>query len=110
MNRFALLFLLLSGCTETSLFVGGKRIMRIQADATNVSYTGNGVTFHADILNHSSATIAGGRAFANSVGSIGVALAGVGTVLLPGTSGIAPMIARSAVIAIPTTVAASRSK
>lgn len=108
----SILAILSVGCTETSLFDAhsGKRIVRIQADASNVSYTGNGVSFHADTLNHSAPTLAGGRAFSNGVSSVGVAAVGIGSTLLPAGAGIAPLLTRTAAVALPTTVAASRSK
>jgi hypothetical protein len=111
----AILFLIAAfltlGCAETTLYSpSGQRLARIQADAAKVSYQGNGVRFSADSLNHSSATLAGGRAFAGGVSSVGVAAVGVGTVLLPAGTGIAPLITHTAAIALPATVSASKAK
>ena len=76
----------LTGCAATTLYSGGKPIIRIQSNATNISYTGNGVTFHADTLDNSGPTIAGGQAFAQGASAVGSAATGV--IVGLGSSGI----------------------
>lgn len=78
--KFALAALFLSGCAETRLYEHGQLIAVIQGDATNVTLTtGNGFTFHADTLNHSTATTAAYTGVGSVIGAVagGVATAGV---------------------------------
>jgi len=60
--KFIFVCLLFTGCafTEVSDPKTGKRVFYTQADATNITYTGPGYSFHADRLNHSTPTRAGG--------------------------------------------------
>lgn len=106
MKRWLVFCIFLAGC-QTTVYRNGKPVFRTQADATNVTYIGNGVSFHADTLNHSVPTLAGGRAFAHGVSSVGVAASGIGAAF--GGGGLAPVIAKSAVVAVPSTISASQS-
>lgn len=78
MKFIALLALAFSGCASTTLFSGGRPIFRTQADATNIKYAGNGVSFSADSLNHSNPTSAGGRSARNIINGVagGITAAG----------------------------------
>jgi hypothetical protein len=77
----ALLVLALSGCASTTIYENGKPVLRTQADVQNLTFvTSNGTKFHADSLNHSLPTRAGGSV----VGTTGAAIAASGlTTLIP---------------------------
>jgi hypothetical protein len=77
---------LLCSCASTTLMANGKPILRIQADAQNVTYTGNGVSFHADSLQHSNATVAGGIAARNVLTGVTAGVTAVGAAVA--TSGV----------------------
>lgn len=75
-----------SGCAHTTLYFGGRPIMRTQADATNITYQGNGVSFHADTLVHSTPTIAGGQSTRNIINGVTAGVTATGVAVA--TSGV----------------------
>ena len=83
--RLILFALLFAGCASTQVFdpVTGKRIFKTQADASNVTVTSQNVSFHADSLNHSTPTMAQGKAASDKIGAVAGAAGalGVGTFL-----------------------------
>lgn len=68
------------GCASTTIYRSGKPILRIQGDATNLTYRNGGIYFHADKLNHSEPTRAGGSV----IGTAGTAATGIVTALAAG--------------------------
>lgn len=74
-----LLCLLLTGCAQTSVTTK-YFTMRTQANMRN--FTATETTFHVDEINHSTPTLAGGKAIGGASTAIGSAAAGLGTVLL----------------------------
>lgn len=98
MKLLALLCLAFTGCATTVFSPQtGKPLLRIPADATQLAYSGAGVSFTVARLSHSTVARAnwkGGREFAGVVGSDLVAWA------VPG-SGNAPLVGRAAISAIP---------
>jgi hypothetical protein len=83
-----ILVVIVAGCAHTEIRDPrtGKVVFRTEADATGISYSGNGVTFHADVLNHSWPTAAGGISAAKIIQSSGTAAGAVGAAVA--TSGI----------------------
>jgi hypothetical protein len=71
---------LLTGCASTSVMdpQTGRKVFATQADATNVTYSGPGYSFHADSLNHSRPTIAGGISAAKVLQSTGTMAGAIG--------------------------------
>lgn len=74
-----LFLLLLTSCASTVIYKDGLPVMRTQADATNINFTSGDVTFHADTLNHSRPTVAGGKAVSGVLGAGGAAVTAVAT-------------------------------
>lgn len=63
---------LLCGCASTTIYEGGQKVFTTQADMVNVKFrTASGTTFSADLVNHSTPTLAGGQATSQVVGSVG---------------------------------------
>jgi len=73
---FALLF---SGCAQTSITTK-YFTMRTQSNLKN--FTATETTFHFDEMNHSTPTLAGGRAFSNGTATFGSAATGLAAGLL----------------------------
>ncbi len=67
---------LLSGCAVTEIRdpQTGRVIARIQADASNVDFKSPNVSFHADSLDHSTPTLAQGKATSSKFEALGSAL------------------------------------
>lgn len=76
MIKLILASLFLCGCASTTFYENGKPIMKMQGDATNVTFHSDTIHFHADVLNHSMPTLSGGQAAAQVVGATGT-VAGV---------------------------------
>jgi hypothetical protein len=73
----------LSGCTQTTVYApNGKRALRTSADATNISYAGQGWAFHADKLDHSTPALARGKAVGDRMTAAGAAIAASGLISL----------------------------
>lgn len=72
--KLILLALLLCGCAQTIIFEDGKPIACIQGDCTNVTVKGRYTYFHADTLNHSTATAAAYTGATAVVGAAGSAV------------------------------------
>ena len=70
-----LCLLLLTGCAQTRLYEHGQLVAVIQGDATNVTVDSGSFHFHADTLNHSSATTATYAGATGLVGGLGGAIA-----------------------------------
>jgi hypothetical protein len=62
----------------------GKKVFTTQADAQNITYSGNGQTFHADTLIHSTPTIAGGNSAAKILQSTGTMAGAIGAAAATG--------------------------
>lgn len=54
--QFLFLSVLLCSCAETRIYSEGQIACIIQGDATNVTFRSGDVYFHADAINHSTAT------------------------------------------------------
>ncbi len=96
----AMIAMLISGCAEESYRLGTKTAAargRIQCNATGITVEArpNYYYFHADKLDNSTATTAGGRAFAGGVNAVGSAAGGM--VLSAGSSGLFGKAAGAAV-------------
>lgn len=65
--------LLLGGCSATTLYdrQTGHVIARFQGDMVDSAYSDGSTSWKVGTVNHSTATTAGGDAFANGVGSFG---------------------------------------
>lgn len=74
--------LLLSGCAHTTVFVDGRKVFATQADSENVTYRNGSTYFHADRLNHSTPTLAQGKAASDKITSTGAAIAASGLVTI----------------------------
>jgi hypothetical protein len=68
-------WLLLSGCASTTFYLDGKRLARMEGDMTEVVFTfeKDRITFTADTVDHSSATIAAGKTSAGNIAAVGAA-------------------------------------
>lgn len=87
-----------AGCSSTLYSpASGKPILRMQSDLLNVSYTGGGVTFHADRISNSVPTRAA-LLGANKI--TGTVVSGAVGVLVPGT-GTVPALERTVITATP---------
>ncbi len=71
--------LLICGCAETRLYDNGQLVACIQADCINVNVVTPHMNFHADTLNHSTATAA---AYTGTAAVVGAAASGVAAGLL----------------------------
>jgi hypothetical protein len=71
-RTIVLIIMFFCGCTSTRIYDRGTLVAVIQGDATNI--TVNNGTFHADTLNHSSATAAAYSGSAQVVGAVGSAV------------------------------------
>jgi hypothetical protein len=82
----ALLALVLCSCASTTVRdpATGRVVFSTQADAQNITYSGNGQTFHADTLVHSTPTIAGGRAANGIIQSAGTMAGAIGAAVATG--------------------------
>lgn len=111
MTRFIPFLLVFASCAETTIYdrTTGRQVAKIQGDAENVSFADGSTSFHADSLIHSTPTLAGGKAFSNGVASVGIAAMGIGAATLPGASTLGTVLTRSAVVAVPTTVSATKN-
>jgi len=69
-----LLFFLLCSCAQTRIYSDGKLVAAIQGDCTNVTVTWPGGSFHADTLNHSTATAAAYTGATAAIGAVGTAV------------------------------------
>lgn len=78
--------LALCGCASTTIYHNGKPAFKTQADAKNLTYSSGGTYFHADELNHSVPTTAGGISSAKIIQSAGTASGALGAAIA--TSGI----------------------
>lgn len=67
----------LSGCASTTFYVEGKRVARMEGDMTEVTFVfeDDKITFTADTVDHSSATLAAGKVSAGNITAGGVAVA-----------------------------------
>jgi hypothetical protein len=83
-----ILVVIVAGCAHTEIRDPrtGKVVFRTEADATGLSYSGNGVTFHVDVLRQSEATAQGGTSAAKIIQSAGTAAGAVGAAVA--TSGV----------------------
>jgi hypothetical protein len=80
----AILCLSLSSCSTTVRGPDGKVQFRTYANAKNITFTGPGTSFHADVLNHSLPTAAAGKAFNGAIGGVGqIITAGGAGMLIP---------------------------
>jgi hypothetical protein len=77
MKILILFVVILSSCASTTLYRDGKRVARFEGDMTEVKFTiQNGtITFAAETVDHSSATIAGGKVGAGNIAAGGIAIA-----------------------------------
>lgn len=82
MKVLVLLFLPFFGCAHTTVYVGGKKVFTTQADAENVTFRQGSTYFHADKLNHSTPTLAQGKAASDKIGAVGGAVAASGIITL----------------------------
>lgn len=71
---------LLTGCAYTELRDPntGKRVFKTQADAKNVTYRNGSTYFHAEELNHSTPTLAQGKAASDKIGAAASAATALG--------------------------------
>lgn len=69
---------LLTGCAHTTIWEGGKKVFTTQADAENVDFSTSSTRFHADKLNHSTPTLAQGKAASDKFNAAGGVLTGLG--------------------------------
>lgn len=104
---------LLAGCAETRIRArDGHTVMRMQADAGAAvlwyrdTRTGEQFVWYSQGIQHSTATLAGGAAFANGASGVGTLAAGIGSAF--GNSGLGAAIAASFAHAVPATVAISK--
>lgn len=68
---FLILACLTTGCAQTVVYYpSGQKAVSIQADASNVTFKGQGVYFHADTLNHSEPTRAAYSGIGTAVGAV----------------------------------------
>jgi hypothetical protein len=74
-RSIVLIILFFCGCTSTRIYDRGTLVAVIQGDATNVTVNNGNVAFHADTLNHSSATAAAYAGSSQVVGAVGSAVA-----------------------------------
>jgi hypothetical protein len=99
MNRLALVCLLvLTGCA-TRLYspTTGKHLAIIESNATNVSYSGGGMKFHADTLDNATPT----RTAMHGINRITATVAGAAVaVAIPG-SGAVPLVSKAAIATVP---------
>lgn len=58
--KYLLIALSLSGCATHLNYPNGKRAVAIYSNATNIDFEGGGIKFHADKLDNSTPTRAGG--------------------------------------------------
>lgn len=72
-----ILALALSGCASTSIVVPGKLAFRTSANARNIHFTGAGVTFSAEILDHASVIDAQGNAITKVATAAGAGISAV---------------------------------
>ncbi len=87
---------LFAGCAYTRISdpTTGKPILFTQMDGSNVTLTAPGITFHADSMNHSTPTLAGGTAFSQGANAVsgGVATdllaAGASNIFAKGTGAV----------------------
>lgn len=67
--------ILLSSCASTTFYLDGKRLARMEGDMTEVVFTfeKDHITFTAETVDHSSATIAAGKTSAGNIAAAGTA-------------------------------------
>ncbi len=94
-TKWLSILVLLCGCAETRLYDRDHLAAVIQGDATNVTFKSGVVYFHADVLNHSTPTIAAGVAVSKVSGI-------VGSVVTTGITGNAASLIPAAISAVPT--------
>lgn len=70
-----LFFLVACAHTELRDARTGKVIFRTESDASQISYSGNGVTFSATNLNHSKTNTIMGKNFTNGATAVGASIA-----------------------------------
>lgn len=75
MKFILLLILLLASCSSTTFYVDGKKVARFEGDMTEVVFTfeKDTITFTAETVDHSSATIAAGKTSAGNIAAVGAA-------------------------------------
>jgi hypothetical protein len=93
----AIVALCLCSCASTTISENGQKVMTMQSNATNVTLqTPSGTFFHADVIDNSSATLAGAHA-ASQIVTAGAGAAGTimtGVVGLQAVSaGLSPAVA-----------------
>lgn len=71
-----LVFMLLSSCASSTFYVDGKRVARMEGDMTEMQFTfiNGAITFTAETVDHSSATIAAGKTSAGNIAAVGAAV------------------------------------
>jgi hypothetical protein len=78
--KFLLLLLLFPGCASTRFYHNGQLVLDTQANIAGFRVTADG-EMTATLMDHSTATIAGGAAFAKGAGGIGTAAIGIGSAI-----------------------------
>ena len=85
MNTVSFLFcllaaggLLLAGCAQTTVYRDGRPLFRSQANAAGITFRDGSTYFHADTLDHSTPTAAGGQSAAKIIQSGATAATAIG--------------------------------
>lgn len=92
------LALLLCGCA-TRLYspTTGKHLAIIESNATNLSYSSGGVTFHADTLDNATPT----RTAMHGINRITATVAGAAVAIAIPGSGAVPLVSKAAIATVP---------
>lgn len=77
-----LLCLLLSGCAHTSIYIDGRQVARFEGDMRNTDFSyasgSTRIKWKSEIVDHSSATLAQGKAASDKIQAVGAAAAAAG--------------------------------
>lgn len=99
--------LLLTGCASTTIYEGGQKVLTTQGDMSRVKFaTANGTTFSADMVIHSTPTLAGGQAASQVIGAVAGLAGTIGTTVVAG--GVVAHSPIAAVVVPATATAVSR--